>query len=673
MFKFFNTSLRNKLLVSFIFIGLIPFVILLSYTLFLSETKIVKQTIKEQFNRADEVAMLIDNHIVSIKQELDFISSLDVMDDMLAEDIDKRISILLNKKRTDFSLDLALFVVNEKGVIVASSENRLLLKTFPFFKNDTQQEFIVDSDLYITSKITASFDNTKTLGYLVVKYSLYNLKRYLSHQDSMHFYIVKKDKSFTIGNSIELNIPLLKNRESTLVSEHLVVYERLKGILDSYYLVYAVDKAIALKFLYDFMKFMLYIAIPILLLIVYMSMKYSKNIVKPIEYLTDATKQITKEQNYSTILVMNSSDEIATLTDSFNKMLKTTSCALTSLEEENKLRLKRFIQLIEVFNTIIQTDTEDECINVSLEEIKKITLKDDLHFLNEHTQNAIALYVTDFEKKEKIYFGSISLALESFTDKNEHAFYNSIASMIMLQLDRIRLISRTMAASKAKSDFISNMSHELRTPLNAIIGFSQFLITYEELTEDQQETVGNIESSAHYLLGMINEILDIAKIEAGKMQAHKEYVNLKEIVESSYNMLKPLADDKELDFSLDMREFTLESFFTDPKIFQQIIINLLSNAIKFTQKGFVRFELYNDERKVYIKVVDSGIGIKEEDLKQLFSDFTQVENAMQKKHKGTGLGLSLSKKMALILNGDIVLKSEGLTKGSESMFILERT
>jgi len=673
MFKFFNTSLRNKLLVSFIFIGLIPFVILLSYTLFLSETKIVKQTIKEQFNRADEVAILIDSHIVSIKHELDFISSLDVMDDMLAEDIDKRISILLNKKRTDFSLDLALFVVNEKGVIVASSENRLLLKTFPFFKNVTQQEFIVDSDLYITSKITASFDSSKTLGYLVVKYSLYNLKRYLSHQDSMHFYIVKKDKSFTIGNSIELNIPLLKNRESTLVSEHLVVYERLKGILNSYYLVYAVDKAIALKFLYDFMKFMLYIAIPILLLIVYMSMKYSKNIVKPIEYLTDATKQITKEQNYSTILVMNSSDEIATLTDSFNKMLKTTSCALTSLEKENKLRLKRFIQLIEVFNTIIQTDTEDECINVSLEEIKKITLKDDLHFLNEHTQNAIALYVTDFEKKEKIYFGSISLALESFTDKNEHAFYNSIASMIMLQLDRIRLISRTMAASKAKSDFISNMSHELRTPLNAIIGFSQFLITYEELTEDQQETVGNIESSAHYLLGMIKEILDIAKIEAGKMQAHKEYVNLKEIAESSYNMLKPLADDKELDFSLDMREFTLESFFTDPKIFQQIIINLLSNAIKFTQKGFVRFELYNDERKVYIKVADSGIGIKEKDLKQLFSDFTQVENVMQKKHKGTGLGLSLSKKMALILNGDIVLKSEGLTKGSESMFILERT
>ena len=672
MFKLFNTSLRNKLLVSFIFIGLIPFVILLSYTLFLSETKIVNQTIKEQFNRADEVAMLIHNHIVSIKKELDFISSLDVMDDILAEDIDKRISILLNKKRTDFSLDLALFVVNERGVIVASSQNKLLLKTFSSFTNVMQKEFIVGSDLYITSKIAASFDSSKILGHLVIKYSLHNLRRYLSHQDNMHSYIVKEDKSFQIGSSIDLNISLLKDRESTLTSEHVVVYERLEGILDSYYLVYAVDKAIALKFLYDFMRFMLYISVPILLLIIYISVRYSKSIVKPIERLTEATKKITKEQDYSTVLAMDSSNEIAILTDSFNKMLKTTSSALGSLEEENKLRLKRFIQLIEVFNTIIQTDTEDECINVSLAEIKKITLKDDLHFLHEHTQNAIALHVTDFEKNEKIYFGSISLALESFTDKNEHAFYNSIASMIMLQLDRIRLISRTMAASKAKSAFISNMSHELRTPLNAIIGFSQFLITYEELTDDQQETVGNIESSAHYLLGMINEILDIAKIEAGKMEAHKEDVNLREIVENSYNMLKPLADDKELEFSLDMKKFTLPSFSTDPKIFQQVIINLLSNAIKFTQKGFVKFELYNDETRVYAKVIDSGIGIEKEGLKQLFSDFTQVENVMQKKHKGTGLGLSLSKKMASILNGDIILRSEGLTKGSEALLILER-
>jgi len=673
MLKFFQSSLRNKLLVSFIFIGLLPFVILLSYTLFLSENKIVNKSIKEQFSRANEVVSLIENHIVSIQKELDFISSLDLMDDILADDIDKRISILLSKKRTDFSLDLALFVVNEKGVIIASSENELLLKNFSHFSELSKKKVIIDSKLYVSSIIYASFDSTKKLGYLVLKYNLNNLQVYLPHETTMHSYITKSDSSFKLGSNVDLDVILKKDRESLITSHHVIVYEKLKGILKDYYLVYAVDKAVALKFLYDFIAFMLYMAIPILLLIIYISLRYSKNIVKPIERLTLATRNITKEQDYSGVLAINSQDEIAILTDSFNDMIQTTSSALHNLEKENELRLKRFIQLIEVFNTIIQTTSQDECIDVSLEEIKKITLKDDLHFSKNRVENSIDLYVTDFEKDEKIYVGSISLALESFTDENEHAFYNSIASMIMLQLDRIRLISRTMVVSKAKSAFISNMSHELRTPLNAIIGFTQFLIIYEELTEDQQDTVANIESSAHYLLGMINEILDIAKIEAGKMEAHKEDVNLVEIVQSSYNMLQPLADDKGVEFRLTTEAFALDVFKTDPKIFQQIITNLLSNAIKFTEIGEVSFELSSDEHRVYVKIIDTGIGIEEEDLAKLFSDFTQVENVMQKKHKGTGLGLSLSKKMAHILGGDIQLFSKGLGKGSTSLFTLERS
>ena len=670
MFNFIKKSLRTKLLVSFVLVALLPFVTLLSYTLLLSETRMVNQTIKEQFNRADEVATLIDNHLKSMEKDIVFLSSLDLMDDILADDIDKRISILLSKKSTDFTLDLSLFVVDLDSKIVASSDNDYIQKLFGDFAQLKEGSFIIDSKLYIASKIYASFDASKELGYLVLEYDLNNLQRYLMHQESMHSYITNDDASLHIGSALRLNINLTKDKESIITDEHVIVYEKLQGILKEYSLVYAVDKTIALEFLYDFIKFMLYIAIPILLLIIYISMRYSKSIVKPIERLTQATKQITKEQDYSTRIVVDSEDEIATLTNSFNEMLKTTSNALESLEEENRVRLKRFIQLIEVFNTIIQTESEDECIEVSMAEIRKITSREDLSFTKQPQENSIALYVTDFEKNTKVYFGSISLSLESFTDENERSFYNSIASMITLQLDRIRLISKTMAVSKAKSAFISNMSHELRTPLNAIIGFSQFLITYEELTDDQLETVGNIESSAHYLLGMINEILDIAKIEAGKMEAHKERVNLESIVNNSYQMLKPLASEKELDFSLTTENYSLESVDTDPKMFQQIITNLLSNAIKFTQEGSITFELYNDSKKVYVKIKDTGIGIEKEDLERLFSDFTQVENVMQKKHKGTGLGLSLSKKMANILGGDIELSSEGLNKGSESLFYI---
>ncbi|MDQ7068496.1 MAG: HAMP domain-containing sensor histidine kinase [Sulfurimonas sp.] len=255
-------------------------------------------------------------------------------------------------------------------------------------------------------------------------------------------------------------------------------------------------------------------------------------------------------------------------------------------------------------------------------------------------------------------------------DENERSFYASITSMIALQLDRIRLINKTMAASKAKSAFISNMSHELRTPLNAIIGSAQFLIAYEELSDAQQDSVGSIESSAEYLLNMINEILDIAKIEAGKMEVYKEKINILETLNNCYYMLQPLADEKGLDFELNSQNLTIFEIQTDPKIFQQITINLLSNAIKFTKEGFVKLTIYNDKKYLYIEIEDSGIGISKLDMLELFNDFTQVKNVMRKQHKGTGLGLSLSQKLAHILDGDVELFSAGLGYGCRATFSL---
>ena len=228
-----------------------------------------------------------------------------------------------------------------------------------------------------------------------------------------------------------------------------------------------------------------------------------------------------------------------------------------------------------------------------------------------------------------------------------------------------------MAASRSKSAFISNMSHELRTPLNAIIGFTQYLIEYEDLSEEQYDIVASIESSAQYLLNMINDILDIAKIEAGKMEAKIEDVKIVSLVKSIVEMLKQLAEQKgvELKFYTDISEDTIVK--TDSKMFKQIVVNLVSNAIKFTEKGYIEIKLYFDQDKLYVKVKDTGIGISKENLSKLFSDFTQVENVMQKKHKGTGLGLSLSKKMAHILGGDVLLDSEGEGKGSTAVFWID--
>ncbi len=678
MFDFYKKSLRNKLLSIFIIIGFLPFFILLVYTLFLSEAKIANKIIVEQLDRTKVVVKQIDNHLNALKKEVNFLSSLDLMDDLLAEDIDKRISRLLSQKAEDLNLLLRFFILSEDSIIIASSDKDFLQTKHNFKQENNSKNgiYIEGTKLYIYSQINASFDTTKTLGTLVLQYNLKNLNLFLTHQDGVHSYIIDPKTDFLIGGKLPLDVDFTSDKNSIINHQYVVVYEHLSSILQDWYIVYAVEKSVALEFLYDFISFMLYISVFITILILYLSVKHSKEIVKPIEELTTIIDNITTTHNYSKKVEVTSQDEIAILTHSFNHMLQTTSSALNELEKENKLRLKRFIQLIEIFNTIIQTKTEDECMNISIQEIKKLTQKENLHFVKDRevidNKKYTDLYVTDFENQTKVYFGSIKLGIDNFKDKNEKDFYNSITSMITLQLDRIRLIQRTMSVSNAKSAFISNMSHELRTPLNAIIGFAQFMIAYEELNEEQQDTLGNIESSAQYLLSMINEILDIAKIEAGKMEAQMQDVDVVALLQDTYDMLSPLAYDKELQFEFTHTNFEPKNYHTDPKMFKQIVINLISNAIKFTQKGSITLELSNDDKNLFISIKDTGIGIEEENISQLFNDFTQVENVMQKKHKGTGLGLSISKKMAEILGGNIQIHSDGLGCGTHTTLSLTK-
>ncbi len=675
MFDFIKNSLRNKLLIAFMAIGFMPFITLLLYTIFLSETKLVNKIVHEQLETTKSVVKLITNNLNSLTKEVKFLSSLDLMDDLLADDLDKKVSRLLSQKADDLNFDVSLMIVNPEGFVAASSDAQTLLHRFDLSRVVSENgSYIQDKNLYLYSKIYASFDNQKELGYLILEYSLENLDIYLTHQDSIHSYIVDKTNSIKIGEKLDFNLSFSKEEGSIINSEHVIVYKHIASIMSDYYIVNGVDKSVALAFIYDFIRLMLYISFIIFVLIIYISLRYSRDIVKPIEHLTQITKTITKTQNYSAKLTIDSKDEIALLANSFNEMIETTSSALVNLENENKLRVKRFTNLIEVFNIIIQTRSEEECMKVSIEEIKKLTSKGSLHFVKDKNIKIdgefTELYVSDFEHNTKRYFGSIVLGIKKFEDQYEKNFYTAIASMITLQLDKIRLIQRTLSASNAKSAFISNMSHELRTPLNSIIGSTQYMIGYEALSDEQIDTVGNIESSAEYLLKMINEILDIAKIEAGMMEVEIKPVDIVNLVESAYSMLSPLASDKDLDFEFVHDE--TKSVNTDPKIFQQIVINLLSNAIKFTQEGSIKLKVFSDEKNVYISVKDSGIGIDYKDMNNLFQDFTQIQNIMQKSHKGTGLGLSISKKMAKLLEGDVILKSDGLGYGVEALFIIKK-
>ena len=674
MRRFFATSLYRKLLLGFIVVGVLPFAVLYLYLIFYGEQKITQNILQKEYARLQIQTNSIDKALHSLQKELLFLSRLDMIDDVISEDVDKRLARIMIQKKKDIGGELEFLIVDTRMQIVTSSASKELKGIYPYAKelrsavSNKDDFFLIKEKLFFFTPLFASFDKTKRIGTMILEYSLRNLKEFLPKQSGTKAVLIDAKSHLQIGSDDTVSIPFTSTQGYVTTKDSLVVYKALQSkFLPGWYYVSIIDKAKAFAFLHDFLYFMSVIFPVGILLVFVVAFVSAKRVIQPLKKLTHGVEAITKTKKYKQHIEMEASDEIGTLAKAFNTLLDTTSEALERLEAENKMRLKRFIQLIEIFNTIIQTKTEEECVETSIKEIEKLTGERVLHFETTQQEGAPIL-VTDFDHDKKVHYGTIVLEKERLS-ANEWRFYNSIAMMIALQLDRIRLIEKTEAASRAKSAFISNMSHELRTPLNAIIGFTQYLIAYEELSEEQREIIGNIESSATYLLEMINDILDIAKIEAGKMEAHIEEFDLGILLDEIVSMVVPLAEQKnlELRFAKPNEPIVMRS---DPKFIKQIVVNLLSNAIKFTQKGYVALDLECKKSEIKLIVSDTGIGIEQESLKQLFSDFIQLENTMQKKYKGTGLGLSLSKKLANILGGDVELRSEGLGKGSQAIVVL---
>jgi len=232
-------------------------------------------------------------------------------------------------------------------------------------------------------------------------------------------------------------------------------------------------------------------------------------------------------------------------------------------------------------------------------------------------------------------------------------------------------------ANFAKDRFLASMSHELRTPLNAIIGFTGTLLMKlpGPLNTDQDKQLKTVQTSARHLLSLINDLLDLAKIESGKVDLNLEPVSCKQVVDEVATSLRTLAQSKGLQFEVKTpeKDFTL---MTDRRALSQIIINLTNNAIKFTDKGDIQIEfgqVQQDGRMLTeIAVNDTGVGIRREDQAKLFEAFTQVNGHSAKRHEGTGLGLHLSQKLAMLLGGGITFESE-YGKGSKfKLAIAER-
>jgi len=229
---------------------------------------------------------------------------------------------------------------------------------------------------------------------------------------------------------------------------------------------------------------------------------------------------------------------------------------------------------------------------------------------------------------------------------------------------------RAEVSDRLKSAFLATMSHELRTPLNSIIGFTGIILQgyVGPLNDEQTKQLNMVRNSANHLLSLINDVLDISKIEAGQLQVSFRPFNLRALIEQAVQSSRPAADKKSLSLSVDIST-DVDMIVSDYRRVEQILLNLLSNAIKFTEHGEVGVECGKEEGVVKISVSDSGIGIKEEDMNKLFKAFQQIDSGTTRRYDGTGLGLHICKKLAELLNGRIWATSR-LESGSTFCFTL---
>jgi signal transduction histidine kinase len=245
----------------------------------------------------------------------------------------------------------------------------------------------------------------------------------------------------------------------------------------------------------------------------------------------------------------------------------------------------------------------------------------------------------------------------------------TFAAQSALAIQNARLFSeiedksrQLQLASEHKSQFLASMSHELRTPLNAIIGLTERMVTNAARfgTEKAQEPLRRVNAAGTHLLSLINEILDLSKIEAGKLELNPEPVNLARLIDEVIGTAGQLAEKNQNRLIIDAQE-DLGALNADSMRLKQILLNLLSNACKFTKEGEValRVRKVADGRDwVELAVADSGIGMTAEQQAKLFQDFTQADSLTARRYGGTGLGLAISRKLARMMGGDVTVMSE---------------
>jgi len=467
------------------------------------------------------------------------------------------------------------------------------------------------------------------------------------------------------------------------------------------------------EWLWGSLRIALAVMLVVLAVAYLLSLALEKQVSNPILALAKTAKNVSENHDFSVRAEKHGGDEIGELTDAFNGMLsdiqereEALHAVNDALRAENveRRRAEERAAWLASFpernpNPIVELDLATGVVhyaNPALVRVFPEFLASGmehplLHGLSEVAPRLLggetdALH-REIEAGPYVFSQTLNYIAESgrlrvySTDISERKHAEEALRGAKLDLEK-KVADRTAelqtakelaeSSDRLKSEFLANMSHELRTPLNAIIGFTGTLLMRlpGPITQAQEKQLTTIQGGARHLLSLINDLLDVAKIESGKLDLKLESVSCTHVIEEVVTTLRPLAEKKGLDFRA---QLPLEDNFirSDRRSLGQIVINLASNAIKFTETGSVVIAATREQGAegpcTVITFSDTGCGIKPEDQVHLFRAFSQVDSSTTRRHEGTGLGLHLSQKLAQLLGGNITFRSE---YGAGTTFIL---